>query len=91
MYKRQVYANSKTLKPMPVPSYLSWDLRAAYTQDTPNSRVQQIKGWSAALGVNNIANRMPPLAMQAYTDNNADVSTYSPIGRLLYLTGSVKF
>jgi iron complex outermembrane receptor protein len=34
---------------------------------------------------------MPPLAPQAYTDNNADVSTYSPIGRLVYLTASVKF
>ena len=86
-----VFATSTTLKTKPVPSYLSWDLRAAYTQDAPNPKVQQIKGWSVALGVNNIANRMPPLATQAYTDNNADVSTYSPIGRLMYLMGSVKF
>jgi iron complex outermembrane recepter protein len=43
------------------------------------------------MGVNNIFNRMPPLAPQAYTDNDADVSTYSPIGRLLYVMGRVKF
>ncbi len=86
-----VYANSKTLKAIPVASYLTWDLRAAYTDETPGTRIKAIKGWSAALGVNNIANRMPPAAPQAYTDNNADVSTYSPIGRLLYVMGSVKF
>jgi iron complex outermembrane receptor protein len=85
-----VYATSKTLKPIPVASYLTWDLRAAYTDETPGTRIKAIKGWSVALGVNNLANRMPPAAPQAFTDNNADVSTYSPIGRLLYLMGSVK-
>jgi iron complex outermembrane receptor protein len=86
-----VFDNSKTLKAVPVASYLSWDLRAAYNDDTPSTRVRQIKGWSAAIGINNVADRMPPLAPQAYTDNNADVSSYSPIGRLVYLTASVKF
>jgi iron complex outermembrane recepter protein len=86
-----VFAKSKTLKPLPVASYLTWDLRAAYTDETPGTRIKEIKGWSVALGINNLANRMPPAAPQAYTDNNADVSTYSPIGRLVYLTGSVKF
>jgi len=86
-----VYANSKTLKALPVASYLTWDLRAAYTDETPGSRIKAIKGWSVALGINNMFDRMPPAAPQAYTDNNADVSTYSPIGRLVYLMGSVKF
>jgi iron complex outermembrane receptor protein len=86
-----VYETSKTLKALPVASYITWDLRAAYTDDTPNSRIRQIKGWAVALGLNNIADRMPPAAPQAYTDNNADVSTYSPIGRLVYVMGSVKF
>ena len=86
-----VYENSKTLKALPVASYITWDLRAAYTDDTPSSTIRPIKGWAVAMGVNNIANRMPPLAPQAYTDNNADVSTYSPIGRLVYVMGNVKF
>jgi len=44
-----------------------------------------------ALGVNNIANRMPPSSPQAFTDNNADVATYSPLGRLVYATFDAKF
>ena len=86
-----VFATSKTLKPLPVASYLTWDLRAAYVDERPNAQAHAIKGWSAALGVNNFTNRMPPIAPQAYTDNNADVSSYSPIGRLTYVTGTVKF
>jgi hypothetical protein len=27
----------------------------------------------------------------AYTDNTADVSTYSPIGRLIYVQASIHF
>jgi iron complex outermembrane receptor protein len=49
------------------------------------------KSWTIAAGINNIANKMPPLAVQAFTDNNADTGTYSPIGRLVYVTASLKF
>ena len=42
-----------------------------------------------ALGVNNLSNRMPSLAPRAFVDNNADVATFSPIGRLVYATVSV--
>ncbi|HKT28451.1 TonB-dependent receptor plug domain-containing protein [Dyella sp.] len=85
-----VYAQSTTLKRLPVSSYLTWDLRIAYSVDHSASH-DIVKGWSFALGINNIANRMPPLAPQAFTDNNADVATYSPIGRLIYGTASIKF
>jgi iron complex outermembrane receptor protein len=44
-----------------------------------------------ALGINNIADRMPPLAPRAFLDNNADVSTFSPLGRLIYATVSIVF
>jgi outer membrane receptor protein involved in Fe transport len=67
------------LAPLPVSRYYSWDLRAAYDW-------HKVK---AAVGVNNLTNRMPPLAPRTFTDNNADVSTYSPIGRLVYATVSV--
>ena len=46
---------------------------------------------TVAVGVNNLADRMPPLAPRAFLDNNADVSTFSPIGRLIYGTLSVTF
>jgi iron complex outermembrane recepter protein len=69
------------LAPLPVSRYSAWDLRAGYTW-------QKVK---ASIGVNNLANRMPPTAPRTFTDNNADVATYSPIGRLAYATVSVTF
>jgi len=84
-----VFAESGTLKRVPVSSYTTWDLRVGYGMDLDSKGI--VKGWSVGVGVNNIANRMPPLAPQAFTDNNADVATYSPIGRLIYATGTIKF
>ena len=86
-----VFANSTTLKPIPVSRYVTWDVRLGYTEEKASGSVPLIKGWRAAVGVNNLTNRMPPLAPQAFTDNNADVSTYSPIGRLFYTSLAVKF
>jgi iron complex outermembrane recepter protein len=34
---------------------------------------------------------MPPLAPRAFLDNNADVATFAPIGRLVYATLSVEW
>jgi len=84
-----VFETSKTLKPIPVSSYMSWDLRLAYSGG--RASLLGIKSYTLALGVNNIGNRMPPLAPQAYTDNNADISSYSPIGRMVYVTAQAKF
>jgi iron complex outermembrane receptor protein len=86
-----VFANSTTLRAIPVSSYTTWDVRVAYTDESRSNVLKFVKGWTVAAGMNNIANRMPPLAAQAFTDNNADVATYSPIGRLTYVTASVKF
>ena len=84
-----VYATSTTLKAKPVSSYMSWDLRVGYKGEALTSI--GLKGWDVALGVNNLANRMPPASPQAFTDNNADVATYSPLGRLMYATFDAKF
>jgi iron complex outermembrane recepter protein len=80
-----VFATSTTLRPIKVSSYTTWDLSAGYTLKGI------MKGMRVMVGVNNVADRMPPLAPQAFTDNNADVATYSPLGRLWYATVSVKF
>jgi len=72
------------LAPLPVSRYFSWDARVAYDWEFLSDR--HLK---AAVGVNNIQNRMPPAAPRTFTDNNADVSTYSPIGRLVYATVSL--
>ncbi len=48
-----------------------------------------------AVGVNNIFNRMPPYAgisqAAGNNNNNVDTATYSPIGRLMYVSASIKF
>ena len=74
---------------MPVASYSAWDVRVAYTGNLSQGRIG--KTWTAALGVNNFTDRMPPASPQAFTDNNADVSSFSPIGRLIYATVGIKF
>ena len=79
-----------TSKPgIPVASYTTFDARAAYNWQL--NRVHEGTKLTVAVGVNNIANRMPPLAPRAFLDNNADISTFSPIGRLVYGTLAVTF
>lgn len=72
------------LTPIPVDRYFSWDARLAYDWEFRSDRHLR-----TAVGINNITNRMPPLAPRTFTDNNADVATYSPIGRLVYATVSL--
>jgi iron complex outermembrane receptor protein len=75
--------------PYPVSSYTSWDVRVAKTFAT--SGVPLLKSWQLAVGVDDIFNAMPPRSPNAWTDNNVDVSTYSPIGRLAYATLKADF
>jgi iron complex outermembrane recepter protein len=77
---------SGLLTPIPVDRYFSWDARAAYVWHGAKA-----KDVSLAVGVNNVFNRMPPWDPRVYIDNNVDVSTYSPIGRLYYANVSVAF
>lgn len=74
------FANS-TAVALPVKSYTSIDARLAYRLEKGPWRV---KDTTIAVGVTNIGNAMPPYAPNAFSDNRADVSTYSPIGRLIY-------
>jgi len=84
-----VYETSTTLKPLHVKSYMSWDLRLAYNGG--GADFMGIRSYTVSLGVNNLSNKMPPIAPQAYTDNNADISSYSPLGRMVYVTAQAKF
>jgi iron complex outermembrane receptor protein len=77
-----------------IAAYNVFDWRAAYNlKDIPGHP----SGLSVAVGMNNMFNRMPPISTNvntpsaAYTDLPADVSTYSPIGRLTYVQASLKF
>ena len=70
-----------------VASFTSWDLFGQY-QFTQN---RALKGLTVRAGVNNVFDRMPPLAPAAWTDANADTSTYGALGRVVYVDVSYKF
>jgi iron complex outermembrane receptor protein len=78
-------ANGTSTPEIPVSSYTTWDFRVGYDWHSEKTRHLRI-----AFGVNNIGDRMPPLAPRAFLDNNADVATFSPIGRLVYGTLSIE-
>jgi len=51
-----------------------------------------LDGLKVTLGVNNMFDRQPPLAINAFPDTNADVGTYDgAIGRMWYVSASYKF
>lgn len=79
--------NGTTSPGIAISSYSTWDLRGAYEWDFGGAGSD--RKVTLALGVNNVGNSMPPLAPRAFanTHTNADIGTYSPIGRLVY--GSV--
>jgi len=87
------FITSTVLTRQPVDSYHSVDAVVNYT--VPEKRVQSMLGWlkgmRLSVGVNNAFDEQPPLAPQAWNDNNADISTYNPIGRLWYFSASVKY
>ena len=76
---------------IPVSSYSAWDVRGAY--DWHLGRADGDSKVTLALGVNNVGNKAPPLAPRAFAnqDTNADVGTFSPIGRLFYGNVAVSF
>ena len=82
-----IFATSRTLKPVPVSRYIAWDLQLSYTLHD----WRLLKNLKLSAGVNNLFNRMPPQSPQAFTDANVDTGTFSPIGRLVYVTASARF
>ena len=90
-----VYLATRT--PTSVKAYYSWDLQETYTVSAAAAARTWsfLKGARLSVGVNNLFNRSPSYAglsnAASNNNNNADVAQYSPVGRLLYISGSVKF
>jgi outer membrane receptor protein involved in Fe transport len=82
--------NGTTSPGIPISSYSTWDLRGAHDWSFGADGARKL---TLALGVNNLGNTMPPLAPRAFanTHTNADIGTYSPIGRLVYGSVAVSF
>ncbi|HEY9153773.1 MAG TPA: TonB-dependent receptor [Opitutaceae bacterium] len=76
--------------PVHVASYQQFDLYVGY--DFKGKKwAPYLNGLTVDVGVDNIFNRNPPVALNAFTDTNADVGTYGALGRLLYVDASIKF
>jgi len=90
-------ANPATPPVSKVASYQTFDLQASYTVGKKDAGAMwgYLKGLKLTVGVNNLGNKMPPFAPKSQpagsNNNNVDVAQYSPVGRLVYFAGSVKF
>jgi iron complex outermembrane receptor protein len=77
------------LPALPVGSYSTFDARLSYKFGSAG--VPGMQEARLAIGVNNIGDVKPVAAPKAFPDNGADVSTYSPIGRLWYVQLMTRF
>jgi iron complex outermembrane receptor protein len=88
------FASSTVLQRRPVTSASIWDATLGYTF-TKSAIDSGFRRWVGGLrltvGVNNFTDRMPSISPQAFNESNADVSTYSPVGRLWYVSAQYKF
>ena len=72
-----------------VGSWSTLDLSADYTF---GATVRYLSGARLGLGVNNVFNKMPPIDPTIYGSlSNADIGTYNPIGRFIYVDLKFKF
>jgi len=86
------FANSTTIKRVHIPSYSTWDIGVGYTLRL--GKTSTAKTISLRVGVNNVMDKMPPAAPQAFPTTSAagaDAATYSPIGRLYYVSADYRF
>ena len=90
-------ANTATPPATKVAAYTTLDAQFSYTvgKAEATSLWSYLKGMKLTLGVNNLTNHMPPFAPKSQpagsNNNNVDVATYSPVGRLMFVSGTIKF
>ncbi len=90
-------ANPATPPVTKVAAYTTYDLQGSYTFGKKNAAAvwSYLKGLKLTVGVNNLSNQMPPFAPKSQpvgaNNNNVDVAQYSPVGRLIFISGTVKF
>ncbi len=71
-----------------IPAYSVFDASLSYEWQ---GGWKQLEGYKVTVGVNNIANRMPSKSATFDSLSNADITEFNPIGRLFYVSASVKF
>jgi iron complex outermembrane receptor protein len=89
-----VFSESASLRRVAVPAYSTWDAslsRSFANLGLPGGN-RLLSSLKLTLGVNNLGDRMPPSAPQAFGgDVGADLATYNPVGRLWYVSTGMRF
>ncbi len=85
------YAESTTIVPTQVASYMSWDLQLGYAFNRNPDRSRFAPSTKLTVGVNNVFDRMPPSAPQAWPDSSVDPGTYGLLGRLVFVSAKMEF
>jgi iron complex outermembrane receptor protein len=79
------------IPPTNVSSFIQWDFNVAYKLSELHLG-HWFDGFIARVGVNNVFNAQPPLAVNAFPDSYVDLSTYNgPIGREYFVSFDYKF
>ena len=71
--------------------YTSWDGAVSYTFSQSDFGGEYLKGLTLKVGCNDLFNRQPSTDYDTFSANDADISTYSPIARFLYVEAKLKF
>ena len=71
--------------------YTSWDGSVAYTFSQSDFGGQYLKGLTLKVGCNDLFDRQPSNDYDTFSANNADISTYSPVARFVYVEAKLKF
>jgi iron complex outermembrane receptor protein len=71
--------------------YTSWDGSIGYTFSQSDFAGEILKGLTLKVGVNDIFNRQPSTDYNIFSTDDADISTYSPIARFVYVEGKYRF
>ena len=71
-----------------IPAYVTYDASVGYKWDAGWKRLKSVE---VMFGVNNIADEMPTKSATFDSLSNADITEFSPIGRLYYVTLALKF
>lgn len=72
--------------------YITWDASVSYhfSQSDPGL-LSLFKGLTMKVGVNDLFDRQPSPDYDTFSQDNSDISTYSPIARFVYVEARYKF
>jgi iron complex outermembrane receptor protein len=71
-----------------IPTYVIYDANVSYAWD---AGWKKLKSFKVTLGVNNIGDKLPTKSATFDSYSNADITEFSPIGRLYYVNLQMKF